>query len=83
MNKPRNNRSNWLQNLVAVKVEFVLATKRMKCIILCEIHVDSRRNNAVVPGILPVTPVVRSPAAKVADDALEEADLPPFWSASS
>jgi hypothetical protein len=45
--------------------------------ILGKIHVDSSRNDTIIPGIKPVAPVVGSTAADVIDDAAKEVNLPP------
>lgn len=51
--------------------------------ILCEIHVDGSGHDAVIPGIAPIAPVIRRPAADIFDHASEEMDLPPFISAAA
>lgn len=51
--------------------------------ILCEIHIYRSRYDAIVPGVLPVTPVVGRTAANVVDHAPEQVHLPPLRVASS
>lgn len=53
-----------------------LCTKAL--VILCKIHIYRSRNNTVVEGILPVTPVVRCSTTDVGDHAPEDMNLPPF-----
>lgn len=46
--------------------------------ILCEIHINGGRDDAIVPGIFPVAPVEGGSAAEITDDAAEETNLPPL-----
>ena len=45
--------------------------------ILCEIHIDSSRNDAIVPGIFPITPIKWCPPFHVVDHASKNFDSPP------
>lgn len=47
-------------------------------IVLSEIHVDGGGDDTIIPGIAPIAPEIRRPAADVIDHATEEVNLPPF-----
>ena len=46
-------------------------------VVLSEIHVDGGRDDAIIPGVAPIAPEIRRPAADVVDHATEEVNLPP------
>lgn len=45
--------------------------------ILGKVHIHRSRDNTIVPGISPITPVKGSAAPNIIDDAPKEVDLPP------
>lgn len=54
----------------------------MSAYLLGKVHVDGRRNNAVVPRIEPIARVVGGSAAQVIDHASEQVNLPPRFRSS-
>jgi hypothetical protein len=44
---------------------------------LCEVHVHGGRDDAIVPRISPVAPVVRQSSAHIGHHAAKQTDLPP------
>lgn len=47
--------------------------------VLCKIHIDSCRHNAIVPSISPVAEIVWQPLTQVIDHASKEVYLPPSF----
>src|ERR1700750_25698 len=73
-----NMRASWGQCCCVENVEWYVDLS-----ILCKVHIDSCRDNSIVPSIFPITPVVWSPSLDIVSNALEPPNLVPFVRATS